>query len=268
MALIPLFPSPEYAAGRAGTDTALAYDRLGEAEMRRIQGMGINPASARFNGLRQSLALKKAAAVSGAKTRAANAARESAISRMMQLISLGQRGLLQPQTATRIPGSGSSSIGRSRGIRPLGMGLAEWNESQKPPAPPASPAPAAKPQAAAPAAPAAPAVPAPAAAPALVPSTQPPAPQRQATRPVVQTRQGFGTGIFLNGQEQPVPETRAPGVYLGGVRQGYTPIQAPAALPSLESAGRSMAESLRPSWASGLGLLDMTGPSEDDSLSW
>jgi hypothetical protein len=107
-------PSEEYAAGRAAAEASTAFDQAGGAEARRMSSMGINPNSGRFAGLRQKWALRKAAGVSGAATRAAGAAREASFERLLRMISAGRNGAFRPQERAINAGfGGSSTVGRT-----------------------------------------------------------------------------------------------------------------------------------------------------------
>lgn len=87
-----MFPSPLQAAGEAGVSAGLAYDRQGEAQMREMARMGLNPDSPRYAGLRQEFGLRKTAGVAGAKTRAAQSARAASFERLLDMISRGRSG--------------------------------------------------------------------------------------------------------------------------------------------------------------------------------
>jgi hypothetical protein len=102
-------PSEEYAAGRAASEASTAFDTAGGAEARRMTSMGINPNSGRFAGLRSKWALRKAAGVSGAATRAAGTAREASFERLLRMISAGRGGAFMPQQQAVNAGFGGST---------------------------------------------------------------------------------------------------------------------------------------------------------------
>jgi hypothetical protein len=120
-----MFPSPLQAAGEAGVSAGLAYDRQGEAQMREMTRMGLNPDSPRYAGLRQEWGLRKTAGVAGAKTRAANTARAASFDRLLRMIAAGRHGgAFRPQEQAVYAGRGGSSVvgggAFTSGVREIG----------------------------------------------------------------------------------------------------------------------------------------------------
>lgn len=119
-----MFPSPLQAAGEAGVSAGLAYDRAGEAQMREMTRMGLNPDSPRYAGLRQEWGLKKTAGMAGAKTRAANSARAESFDRLLRMIAAGRNGgAFERQQPAYAGYGGSRTVGGgvfTSGVREIG----------------------------------------------------------------------------------------------------------------------------------------------------
>ncbi len=198
-----MFPSPLQAAGEAGVSAGLAYDRQGEAQMREMTRMGLNPDSPRYAGLRQEWGLRKTAGVAGQKTRAAQSARAASFERLLSMISQGRSGGAFREQALYAGRGGSSTAGRSAfasGVRGIGeadprvgamtpVSAADYRARQ-----------------------------AGVTRVALTPNLPAPVERPIATRPLATAAprgSAFGSGVFLNGQEV-VRDTRAPGIYQNG----------------------------------------------------
>jgi len=83
---------PTWMIDRAATDTARSFDNSEGVVQRTLSRMGINPNSGRFAGLQQKWSLAKAAAVAGAKTRAAQEAQNTMYSRLRDLMGVAEAG--------------------------------------------------------------------------------------------------------------------------------------------------------------------------------
>ena len=99
--------NPEYQTDVASADVGMAYDKAGDIKEREMQRMGINPTSARYQGLKQQMNLARAAAEAGARTRARREGLDTSFNRSAQMANLLQR---LPGEAARFTGMGAGML--------------------------------------------------------------------------------------------------------------------------------------------------------------
>ena len=86
---------PSWYADRAGVTSNQAFDESKGVQDRTLSRMGINPNSGRFVGLQTQWGLARAAAESGARTRASQDAEQTQFGRQAQLLGMANQGIGQ-----------------------------------------------------------------------------------------------------------------------------------------------------------------------------